>query len=54
MDEMSFLDHLEDLRWHLIRATLGIVIAATIAFLLKGFIFDVIIFGPTSHEFSDL
>ena len=35
IDEMSFLDHLEELRWHLIRATLGIVIAATLAELLS-------------------
>ena len=51
VDEMSFLDHLEDLRWHLIRATLGIVIAATLAFIFKKFIFDVIIFGPTHMSF---
>lgn len=48
---MSFLDHLEDLRWHLIRATLAIVIAATIAFLAKGFIFDVLLFGPSQGDF---
>jgi len=51
IDEMSFLDHLEDLRWHLIRATLGIVIAATIAAIFYRFIFDVIIFGPTKMDF---
>ena len=51
IDEMSFLDHLEDLRWHLIRATLGILIAATLAFIFKKFIFDVIIFGPTRMDF---
>lgn len=51
IDEMSFLDHLEDLRWHLIRATLGVVIAATLAFIFKKFIFDVIIFGPTQMNF---
>ena len=50
-DEMSFLDHLEDLRWHLIRASLAIVIAGTIAFLAKGFIFDVLLFGPRSADF---
>lgn len=50
-DEMSFLDHLEDLRWHLIRATLGILMAATLAFIFKKFIFDVIIFGPTNMDF---
>jgi len=48
---MSFLDHLEDLRWHLIRATLGVLVAATLAFIFKRFIFDVIIFGPTHMSF---
>lgn len=50
-DEMSFLDHLEDLRWHLIRATLAVIIAATIAFFLKSFIFDHILFGPSHPDF---
>ena len=50
-DEMSFLDHLEDLRWHLIRATLAVVIAGTAAFLAKGFIFDILLFGPTNADF---
>ncbi len=50
-DEMSFLDHLEDLRWHLIRATLGIVIAGTVAFIFSRSIFRVIIFGPLSMDF---
>ena len=48
---MSFLDHLEDLRWHLIRATLAVVIAGTAAFLAKEFIFDTLLFGPTSADF---
>ncbi|WP_296315010.1 twin-arginine translocase subunit TatC [Winogradskyella sp. UBA3174] len=51
LDEMSFLDHLEDLRWHLIRATLGILAAGIIAFMFKNFIFDTIIFGPTNMSF---
>ncbi|HEY9185895.1 MAG TPA: twin-arginine translocase subunit TatC [Salegentibacter sp.] len=50
-DEMSFLDHLEDLRWHLIRATLAVVIAGSIAFLAKGFIFDILLFGPSKGSF---
>ena len=49
--EMSFLDHLEDLRWHLIRATLAIVIVAAAAFLAKDFIFDVLLFGPKKPDF---
>ncbi|MEL6485252.1 MAG: twin-arginine translocase subunit TatC, partial [Bacteroidota bacterium] len=38
-DEMSFLDHLEELRWHLIRSLGAIVIIAVVAFTMKGFIF---------------
>ncbi|MAC63364.1 MAG: twin-arginine translocase subunit TatC [Flavobacteriaceae bacterium] len=49
--EMSFLDHLEELRWHLIRAVLAVVIAATVAFFLKGFIFDILLFGPSKGDF---
>lgn len=49
--EMSFLDHLEELRWHLIRATLAVVVLATVAFLAKDFIFNVLIFGPKSADF---
>ena len=45
-NEMSFLDHLEELRWHLIRSSLAIVILASVAFIAKDFIFDTIIFGP--------
>ncbi|WP_443634887.1 twin-arginine translocase subunit TatC [Candidatus Marifrigoribacter sp. Uisw_064] len=48
---MSFLDHLEELRWHLIRSTLAIVILASAAFLAKDFIFDVVLFGPKKADF---
>lgn len=50
-NEMSFLDHLEELRWHLIRATLAVLIAGGVAFLLKSFIFDVLLFGPATGDF---
>ena len=50
-NEMSFLDHLEELRWHLIRSTLAVVIAGSVAFIAKSFIFDVLIFGPASTDF---
>jgi len=50
-DEMSFLDHLEELRWHLIRSVLAIVIIATVAFIFKDFIFDVLLFGPKNKDF---
>lgn len=50
-NEMSFLDHLEELRWHLIRSTLAIVIIGCVAFVMSGFVFDVIIFGPSQMDF---
>ena len=49
--DMSFLDHLEELRWHVIRALGAVMITATAAFLAKGFIFDTLIFGPTKADF---
>lgn len=50
-NEMSFLDHLEELRWHLIRSTLAIVIIGIGAFIMRGFIFDTILFGPKNLDF---
>jgi sec-independent protein translocase protein TatC len=50
-NEMSFLDHLEELRWHLIRSTLAVVIVGMVAFLMKDFIFDTVIFGPKKPDF---
>lgn len=50
-NEMSFLDHLEDLRWHILRSFLAIVFFGSIAFIFKDFIFNKIIFGPKSVDF---
>jgi sec-independent protein translocase protein TatC len=49
--EMSFLEHLEELRWHIIRSILAIVIFMIIAFIFKGFIFDNIILAPKNPAF---
>lgn len=49
--EMSFLDHLEELRWHIVRSAGVIFVLAIIAFIMKGFIFDTIILSPKSPEF---
>ena len=51
LNEMSFLDHLEELRWLLVRSTIAILILATVTFFVSDYIFDVIIFGPTHPEF---
>ena len=49
--EMSFLDHVEELRWHLVRSSAAIFIFGIIAFLMKGFIFNKIIFAPKDPNF---
>lgn len=48
---MSFLDHLETLRWHIIRSVLSIVVFAVIAFLAKDFVFNTIILAPSRTDF---
>ena len=50
-EEMSFLDHLEELRWLLVRSSIVIVILAVVIFFVSEYIFDVIIFGPTNPNF---
>lgn len=49
--EMSFLDHLEALRWHLIRSMLGILVAAIVVFINAEWIYDHIIIAPTHSDF---
>lgn len=49
--EMSFLEHLEELRWHIIRSVSAIVIFAVVAFIFKDLIFDKIILNPRTPEF---
>jgi sec-independent protein translocase protein TatC len=49
--EMSFVDHLEELRWHIIRAVGSIVVFGSIAFLAKRFIFHDIILAPSRPDF---
>ncbi len=49
--EMSFLDHLEALRWHLVRSALVVVVFAIGAFCFNNIVFDKIIFGPLQQDF---
>lgn len=48
---MSFIDHLEALRWHIIRAAIAVVVFATAAFLAKDFLFGTLILGPSRADF---
>ncbi|MFH6983296.1 twin-arginine translocase subunit TatC [Marinoscillum sp. 108] len=49
--EMTFLDHLEELRWHLIRSLIAIMVFAIAAFAAKTLVFHTIILGPSRVDF---
>ena len=49
--EMSFLDHLEELRWHIIRSLAAILVFSVLAFLSKKIIFHGIILAPSRPDF---
>ena len=49
--EMSFLEHLEELRWHIIRSFAAIAVISVIAFLSKSFVFETLILSPKSADF---
>jgi sec-independent protein translocase protein TatC len=51
LNEMSFLDHLEDLRWLLVRSTIAVILMAILTFFISDYLFDTIIFGPTRPSF---
>ncbi|RVU23343.1 twin-arginine translocase subunit TatC [Sandaracinomonas limnophila] len=49
--EMSFFDHLEELRWHIIRSLASIVIFTVAAWIFREEIFGIVIMGPTKVDF---
>jgi len=49
--EMSFIDHLEVLRWHIIRSVVAILVGAIIVFIYSDFVVDNILFAPTRTDF---
>lgn len=48
---MNFLDHVEDLRWHIIRSAIAILVGAIAVFCKVEWIFDHIILGPADDSF---
>lgn len=49
--EMSFIDHLEDLRWHIIRSVIAILIGAIAVFIYSDFVINRIVMGPAHSDF---
>lgn len=49
--EMSFLDHLEELRWHLVRSVIAIAVCAITVGVNIRWIFNNVIYYPLQYEF---
>jgi sec-independent protein translocase protein TatC len=49
--EMSFIDHLEALRWHIVRAVIAILLAGITIFVFIDWIFDNVIQAPARKDF---
>jgi sec-independent protein translocase protein TatC len=49
--EMSFFEHLEELRWHIIRSAIVVVAMMLVVFSMGNWVFDKIIFGPKNENF---
>jgi len=50
-NEMSFFEHIEELRWHLFRSVIAILVVTIVVFAMKNFVFHEIILGPTRPDF---
>lgn len=48
---MAFTDHIEELRWHIIRSLIAVIIFAVIAFFNVEWVYDNIILGPAHSDF---
>lgn len=49
--EMSFIDHLEELRWHVVRSVIAVLICAIFVFSYSDFIVNNVLFAPTRSDF---
>jgi sec-independent protein translocase protein TatC len=49
--EMSFIEHLEELRIHLIRIAISVCVSAVFIFFATKAIFTKVIFGPINEDF---
>ncbi|MFN4146804.1 MAG: twin-arginine translocase subunit TatC [Runella sp.] len=49
--EMTFLEHLEELRWHIVRAVSSILVFTIIAFIFIQEIYDKVVLAPSRPDF---
>jgi len=50
-NNMTFLEHLEELRWHLIRAFASVILVAIVAFIFSDIVFNHVILAPKNPDF---
>lgn len=50
-DEMTFFEHIDALRPHLVRGVMALLVMMVVAFLAKKFIIDLVLMGPQSPDF---
>jgi sec-independent protein translocase protein TatC len=50
-NELTFFEHIEVLRWHILRAAASILVFSLVVFFSKTFVFQYIILGPTNPDF---
>ena len=48
---MSFVDHLEELRWHLVRAVIAVMVMAGVIFAFQDWVADNVLMGPLNKNF---
>jgi sec-independent protein translocase protein TatC len=49
--EMSFIDHLEELRWHIVRSVIAILIGSILVFIKIDYVVDKVLMGPVHNDF---
>jgi sec-independent protein translocase protein TatC len=49
--EMSFIDHLEELRWHVIRSVIAVLVGAVVVFIYSDWVVNDVLFAPTRADF---
>lgn len=50
-NEMTFFEHIEELRWHIMRSFVAILVISIVVFVMKTFVFQYVILGPTTKNF---
>ena len=48
---MSFVDHLEELRWHIMRSVIALLVGMVLVFINMDFFFGRIVMGPANKDF---